>query len=85
MSTAFRSCAAIWVRNGQPSMVTDGLALSPDAVDLLRDPVLRVPLAPWSTTPAMTSRTTTTIASAMSGPRRRRRRGMRCCDRAVGP
>ena len=30
MSTAFRSCAAIWVRNGQPSMVTDGLALSPD-------------------------------------------------------
>ena len=41
MSIALMSLAASWVRNGQPSMLTDGLALSPDVLDLLRDLVLR--------------------------------------------
>ena len=42
MSMILMSLAASWVRNGQPSMLTDGLALSPDdwifwAIVVLRD------------------------------------------------
>ncbi len=48
MSMVLTSCAATWVRNGQPSMLTDGLALSPDDWIWLAMSFSAAALAIWS-------------------------------------
>src|SRR6185312_884713 len=74
MSIALMLCAATWVRNGQPSMLTEGLVLSPDDWICWAMRFCATDLATWSAMARMaTIRITTTRRTI--GQRLRRRRG----------
>src|SRR5580704_17797347 len=76
MSTCLKSLAASWVRNGKPSMLTDGLTGTPCDWKLLANAFSVIAAATRS---PITSRMriTTTIKVAMTERRTRRRLGAR--------
>src|ERR1700728_275908 len=74
MSMVLTSCAATWVRNGQPSMLTDGLALSPDDWIWLAMSFCAAALATWSPMPRMARSSTITTVSTIGQRLRRLRR-----------
>ena len=81
MSMTLMSLAASWVRNGQPSMLTDGLALSPDDWICWATVFCATALATWSPMPRMARISTTRTASTTGQRLRRLRRGgvAACC------
>src|ERR1700746_3653049 len=68
MSIALMSLAASWVRNGQPSMLTDGLVLSPDVSIFCATWFSAIPLAIWSPM-ARIARISTRITVSTTQPR----------------
>src|SRR5262249_49768649 len=79
MSIVLTSCESTWVRNGQPSMLTDGLAFSPDDWICLAMSFSAYDLATWSPMPRMARISTTTTVRTIGQRLRRLRGGRAAC------